>query len=175
MTLGPNAEGGTWQAQSLLLFDEAGNDGSLSGAQLVAEAEFTLSNIALVSADVDGGQGSGGSVATSISADGRYVVFQSSSNDLLAADNNNASDIFLKDTWTGTLTPVSTASDGTQGNLGSTSASISADGRYVVFSSNASQLVPGDTNRAHDVFLKDTQTGTPSREYQPPAMGVRET
>ena len=63
----------------------------------------------------------------------------------------------------GTTTRVSVASDGTQGNSFSDNPDISADGRYVVFNSFASNLVSGDTNGYWDVFVRDRQTGTTTR------------
>src|SRR5262249_23059686 len=73
---------------------------------------------------------------------------------LVTGDTNNASDIFIKDLQTGTLTWVSAGA-----NAASASPSISSDGRYVAFSSFASNLVSGDANGKSDVFLKDLQTG----------------
>ena len=95
----------------------------------------------------------------SISADGRYVVFTSYVSNLVPGDTNGTPDIFRKDTQTGVLTLVSAASNNDQGNNLSYEPSISADGRYVVFTSHASNLVPGDTNGTPDIFRKDTQTG----------------
>jgi Ca2+-binding RTX toxin-like protein/Tol biopolymer transport system component len=99
------------------------------------------------------------STTPAISADGRYVVFESTANTLVENDVNGQSDIFLHDRQTGITRRVSAASDGTQANAASTSAAISADGRYVVFASKASTLVAGDTNHASDIFVYDQQTG----------------
>jgi len=101
-----------------------------------------------------------------ISSDGRYVAFYSFASNLVAgADANgaNTSDVYVRDRMTGTTERVSVASDGTQGNKESLWPSISADGRYVVFYSNASNLVPWDTNGSYDVFLRDLVTGTTER------------
>ena len=101
-----------------------------------------------------------------ISSDGRYVAFYSFASNLVAgADANgaNTSDVYVRDRMTGTTERVSVASDGTQGNKESLWPSISADGRYVVFYSNASNLVPWDTNGSYDVFLRDRVTGTTER------------
>lgn len=100
-------------------------------------------------------------VYPSISADGRYVVFESDSSEFVTGDTNNASDIFVHDQQTGETTRVSVAPDGTQGdvNRSSLSPAISADGRYVVFSSSAN-LVPGyDLGGARAMIIKDRQTG----------------
>jgi len=95
----------------------------------------------------------------SISADGRYVSFGSSASNLVSGDANDVDDIFVHDRQTGQTVRVSVASDGTEGNGHSLEPSISADGQYVAFGSSASNLVPGDTNEADDIFVHDRQTG----------------
>ena len=74
------------------------------------------------------------------------MAFGSYASNLVPGDTNGTSDIFVYDRQTDTIERVSLAADGTQGNDSSGSPSISADGRYVAFSSDASNLVPGDTN-----------------------------
>ena len=119
-----------------------------------------ISGIQLISTSSSGVQGNiSTSQAPSISADGRYIVFESSAYNLVDRDTNNKSDIFLKDTLTGATTLVSTSSSGTQGNNHSSNPYISADGKHVVFESEASNLVDGDTNGYGDIFIKDIQTG----------------
>ena len=113
-----------------------------------------------VSLGFDGLQANGDNYAPSISADGRYVAFHSYASNLVPDDTNGRWDVFVHDRQTGTTERVSVASDGTQGNADSNSASISADGRYVAFHSYASSLVPEDTNGRWDVFVHDRQTGT---------------
>ncbi|MBI3988598.1 MAG: PD40 domain-containing protein, partial [candidate division NC10 bacterium] len=98
-----------------------------------------------------------------ISADGRYVAFISFATNLVPGDTNSTNDIFVHDLETGQTTRISIASDGTQANSESKSPSISADGRYVAFDSAASNLVPGDTNGARDVFVHDRETGKTTR------------
>ncbi|HEX7181243.1 MAG TPA: hypothetical protein VF756_05330 [Thermoanaerobaculia bacterium] len=101
-----------------------------------------------------------------VSADGNYVAFTSRATDLIAGqtDTNSGDDVFLWERATGTITLVSRASASatTAGNAASDFPSISADGRYVVYESDASDLVPGqsDANSAYDVFLYDRITGT---------------
>lgn len=112
-----------------------------------------------VSIASDGNQASSGASGGSISADGRYVTFYSGSSDLVIGDTNNTGDVFVYDRQTGQTSRVSVASDGTQGNNISIHAFISADGRYVVFDSAASNLVSGDGNYYDDVFVHDRQTG----------------
>jgi Tol biopolymer transport system component len=119
-----------------------------------------ISDIQMISTSSSGVQGNiSTSQAPSISADGRYIVFESSAYNLVDRDTNYKSDIFLKDTLTGATTLVSTSSSGTQGNNHSSNPYISADGKHVVFESEASNLVDGDTNGYGDIFIKDIQTG----------------
>jgi hypothetical protein len=91
----------------------------------------------------------------SISADGRFVAFSSYSSNLMLRDTNDASDVFVRDTLTNTTTRLSVGSEGNQGNQSSFGGSISADGRIVVFDSEASNLVSGDTNNTWDVFATE--------------------
>jgi len=119
--------------------------------------------ITRVSTDSSGNQGNGTSTSSSLSADGRYVAFDSTSSNLVSGDTNGKSDVFVKDTLTGATTRLSTDSSGNQSNGYSYDPSLSADGRYVAFESDASNLVSGDTNNYQDVFVKDTQTGVITR------------
>jgi Tol biopolymer transport system component len=114
----------------------------------------------LVSVASDGTQGNDSSSShVSISANGRYVAFQSFASNLVSGDTNNTLDVFVHDRQTGQTTRVSVASNGTQGNGLSAHPSLSANGRYVAFASSASNLVSGDTNGAEDVFVHDRKTG----------------
>jgi len=90
-----------------------------------------------VSVASDGAQGNGHSFSPSISADGRYVAFYSYADNLVAGDTNSCYDVFVRDRQTGRTTRVSVASNGKQGNGSSDYPSISADGRYVPFESDA--------------------------------------
>ena len=84
--------------------------------------------------------------------------------DLVSGDTNDAFDIFVKDRRTGAIERVSVGSGGRpEGNGDSSDPSISADGRFVMFDSIASNLVPGDTNSDRDAFVKDRKTGTIER------------
>jgi Tol biopolymer transport system component len=116
-----------------------------------------------VSVSSDGSEGNGSSVYSSISADGRYVAFQSTASNLVSGDTNGKDDIFVHDRQTGATTRVSVSSGGLEGNSNSYSPSISSDGSYVAFDSNASNLVPGDTNENYDIFVHERQTGATSR------------
>ncbi|OGN95380.1 MAG: hypothetical protein A2Z71_01595, partial [Chloroflexi bacterium RBG_13_50_21] len=117
----------------------------------------------LVSLDSNGVKGNGWSRGSSLSADGRFVAFTSNSTNLVEGDTNPFDDVYVHDRSTGQTTRVSVASDGTQSNNHSWGSSISADGRYVVFVSNASNLVAGDTNGTRDTFVHDRETGETTR------------
>jgi Tol biopolymer transport system component len=116
-----------------------------------------------VSIASDGTQGNAYSGRPSISADGRYVAFESDANNLVSGDTNGYRDVFLRDLLTGQTVRVSVASDGTEGNNESSQASISPNGRYVAYESNASNLVSGDTNGVTDIFVYDRVTGETTR------------
>ncbi|MEU8303111.1 hypothetical protein AB0C84_06065 [Actinomadura sp. NPDC048955] len=107
-----------------------------------------------------GAEGNGKSSDPSISADGRYVAFTSQASNLVAGDANGTYDVFLKDRWTGAVTNLHVDSDEDQGNSAAYSPSVSADGRYVAFSSSSVNLVPGVDNGYHNVYLRDVAAGT---------------
>jgi Tol biopolymer transport system component len=98
------------------------------------------------------------SYSPSISADGRYVAFESISPDLVAGDTNVKVDIFVHDRQTGATTRVSKDSAGVEGNGNSNNPSMSADGSSVTFESVADNLVFGDTLGFPDIFVDDLQT-----------------
>ena len=111
-----------------------------------------------VSVSSSGVQANANSFFPSLSADGRLVSFYGSSNNLVPGDTNGKSDVFLHDRQTGTTLLVSVDSAGNQGNQSSSGASsISADGRSVAFSSQASNLVSDDTNGTTDLFVRILQ------------------
>src|SRR6476469_5059900 len=116
-----------------------------------------------VSVDSAGNQGNGYSFLPSISADRRFVAFSSDASNILPGDTNNQTDIFVRDLLTNTTTRVSVDSAGNPGNNKSGSPSISADGRFVAFLSNSTNLVPGDTNNNYDIFVRDLFTNTTTR------------
>ncbi len=107
----------------------------------------------------NGTLGDQGSHYASISANGRYVAFYSSAENLVPDDDNAAKDVFRKDLQTGAVVRCSTDANGDQVSGASAFPSISADGRYVAFASEATTLVPGDGNGKQDIFRKDLQTG----------------
>ncbi len=97
-----------------------------------------------------------------ISGDGRYVVFTSSADNLVAGDTNQAQDVFVRDLQAGTTALVSVSTDGVHpGNRDSFSPTISADGRYVLFHSKASNLAAGSFGSSiENLFFRDLQTRT---------------
>ena len=143
-------------------------------------------------ADGDSGAGTHQTSNNVVSADGRYVAFPSSADNLVPGDTNGQFDVFVKDRVTGRVTRASVSSSGEQGVDGTyprgadsqstpaapqrtvTSLSISADGRYVAFLSYDTNLVPGDTNGrpgnssnpsggGEDAFVHDMRTGRTTR------------
>ncbi|MCY7320456.1 MAG: calcium-binding protein [Phormidesmis sp. CAN_BIN36] len=126
-----------------------------------------------VSTDSAGNQGTIGKSSydpyssPSISAHGRYVAFESDFTNSVPGDTNEVADVFVKDVLTGSITRVSVGINGQQSNGKSygvvSSPSISADGRFVAFASDASNLVPNDLLGAPDVFVYDRQTSSTNR------------
>ncbi len=154
--------------QSVSKFD----NGDLNGFEDIYLHDQLTHKMVLVSVAMDGTSGNGWSRYPSISADGRYVAFQSTASNLVIGDDNGVEDIFVRDILIGETTRVSVASDGTQGNQWSDQASISPDGLYVAFRSYASNLVQGDVNNfcdtdqdnifddnCQDIFLHNRLTG----------------
>jgi Tol biopolymer transport system component len=105
----------------------------------------------------------GGGGIPSISAGGRFVAFLSRAADLVRADTNGAYDIFVHDRKTGRTERASVSSSGAEANRSSFDPSISADGRFVAFSSMARNLVHHDSNRESDIFVHDRRTGKTKR------------
>ena len=116
-----------------------------------------------VSVSTGGVQGDALSSEPVVSADGRFVAFYSSATNLVPGDNNLVRDVFVRDLQTNTTARVSVSTGGAEGNALSSGPKISADGRYVAFYSDASNLVPGDTNLMRDVFVRDMQLNTTTR------------
>lgn len=108
-------------------------------------------------------QGNGQSLYPSVSADGSFVAFDSTSTNLVMGDTNFRPDVFVRDRTTGLTTRVSVSSAGVEGAGNAEAASISADGRVVAFMSSSSALVADDTNNVFDIFVHDRQTGQTSR------------
>lgn len=94
-----------------------------------------------------------------VSADGGWVTFVSAASNLVEGDRNGVPDIFVHRMGEKRVRRVSIASDGTEANGRSFNPLISRDGRSVVFESDASNLVEGDTNGVRDIFRHDLSTG----------------
>jgi Tol biopolymer transport system component len=137
------------------------NDGNGVGDVFVRDR--TQGTTKRVSVSSGGSEGNGQSFGTSISADGRFVAFESQASNMVARDGNGVGDVFVHDRTLGTTERVSLSSTGVEGNAASTASAISPDGRFVVFQSTASNLVPGDTNGARDIFVRDRLEGATER------------
>lgn len=109
------------------------------------------------------GAGNGASDLPDVSVNGRYVVFQSSSTNLVPGDTNARIDVFLRDTALNKTRLISKARAGGPANGDSTDAVVSDDGKIIVFTSTASNIVAGDTNGKPDVFRTDLSTGITTR------------
>jgi Tol biopolymer transport system component len=109
-----------------------------------------------------GAKGNGASDNPSISADGRYVAFRSRASNLSADDPDVTSDVYVRDMQTDTTTLVSraTGAAGVKGGGASLSPSISGDGRFVAFASQATNLSPDDADTISDAFVRDLQENT---------------
>ncbi|ADB50304.1 TolB family protein [Conexibacter woesei] len=111
-----------------------------------------------LSTSVGGDDGRGDSFDAHVAPDGTHVVFASVAADLVTT-NNVPRDVFLADVATGALTRVGEAPGGRRATAGSDTGDVSAGGRFVAFSSHASNLVGGDGNGREDVFVRETATG----------------
>jgi Tol biopolymer transport system component len=128
----------------------------LAGALLLADS--VLANPVVterVSIDSEGNEANGASSDPSINTNGRYIVFSSDAVNLVAGDLNGARDIFVHDWIYGTTERISVTSDGQEAQGDSNLPSISLDGRFVAFTSEAANLVSGDNNGVADVFVHD--------------------
>jgi Tol biopolymer transport system component len=115
-----------------------------------------------VSVSSGGTESNDGSYNPAISGNGRYAAFDSVATNLVANDTNGQSDIFVRDLWTGATTRVSVSSGGTPGNGWSYNPDMSYDGRFVVFHSEATNLVANDNGGQYDIFVHDQKTGETS-------------
>lgn len=145
--------------------------GGTNGSRNLFLSDTLTNSLELISVAIDGTP-AGPSGFGQVTADGRYVVFQSCASNLVFGDTNGTCDIFVRDRLFGTTEVVSRSSTGELGNDGSTVSQdpfVSADGRFVSYDSTATNLVAGDTNNASnlvpgdtafdDVFVRDSATG----------------
>src|SRR5688572_7972318 len=116
-----------------------------------------------VSVDSSGAEANWDSDSSAISADGKFVAFESYADNLVAGDTNGFADVFVHDRATGITERVSVDSSGVEGNGNSHGPSISADGQVVAFYSYAKNLVAGDRSFDFDVFVHDRATGITER------------
>lgn len=131
--------------------------GDTGGFQDAFVRNLAAATTARVSVSSNGTGGNNHSFAQSISANGSAVGFVSQASNLVAGDTNNQPDAFAR--RAGQTVRVNVSSSGTQGNNKSICSMISQDGRFVAFCSQASNLVPGDTNGKVDAFVRDLQAG----------------
>jgi Tol biopolymer transport system component len=134
-------------------------DGDTNGSMDVFMHDRETGQTARVSVSSSGEEGNDISWSPRISADGRYVAFESIASNLVEGDTNEAWDVFRHDRHTGQTTRVSVSSSGEEGNGESKWHDISPYGRWVAFSSEADNLVDGDTNENMDVFVHDCLKG----------------
>jgi Tol biopolymer transport system component len=124
-----------------------------------------------VSVASDGTEADGDSYDPMISGNGEFVVFRSRATNLISGDTNGVWDIFVHELASGQTERVSVASDGSEADGSSFSPQISDDGRFVVFRSNATNLVAGDTNQRFDIFVHDRTSGQTARVNLPAGGG----
>ena len=129
-----------------------------NGAQDVFVRDLQTGVTERVSTSSSGQEGTKSSAEPSISADGRFVGFKSAAPNLVRGDTNRVADIFVHNRVSGNTWRVSVNSTGAQADRTSYRPSISGNGRLVAFASFASNLVRGDGNEDHDVFVRDRKT-----------------
>ncbi len=135
-------------------------DGDTNGSTDAFVRDLRAGVTTRVSVASDGSQANARVGEVGFSATGRYVLMVSAASNLVAGDTNGATDLFLHDTRTGTTTRVNVADDGSETNgFIELSPTVSADGRFVAFTSTATNLVSGDTNGVADVFVRDLRRG----------------
>lgn len=131
-----------------------------------------------VSISTSGAEGTNATYDVAISGNGRYVAFESSAAEFVIGDTNGVSDIFVRDRDTGITTRVSTGPGGVEANDGSWGPSLSEDGRYVAFTSFASNLVNGSVSGALSCYVHDQVTGVTTLvsvdSHGAPAVGICE-
>ncbi len=137
--------------------------GSNKDVFLFEVATGAITQISVSPQGRDGNGSSSGFAAPSLSHDGQFTTFHSSADNLVPGDTNGFYDIFVYDRISGQIEIVSPGLFGIGGNGDSLEPSISANGRYVAFGSNASNLVPNDTNGASDIFVYDRAQATMER------------
>ncbi|MEE4637499.1 MAG: hypothetical protein V2J42_02005 [Wenzhouxiangella sp.] len=151
------SDNGQWVAFHSYADDLIADDSNGHEDVFVKDRDTTA--IELISINTSGFPGNDDSVQVALSGNGQVVAFRSKASDLVAGDNNDRWDIFVRDRSEGTTQRVSVASTGIEGNNNSTDPDLSDDGRFVVFASLASNLVSDDTNNRADIFIHDRVSG----------------
>ena len=128
-----------------------------------SETSAVASGVERVGVDTAGNQGDKDSSTAAMSADGRFVAFVSSATNLVVEDTNQQRDIFVHDRQTGITERVSVAANGDEADGESLSAAISGDGRYVAFSSSATNMAPGVQPGGVDLYVHDRADGSVER------------
>jgi len=146
-------DGDTNDASDIFMTAVGCDDGSGSWEPTTARVSLTAA----------GEQADGASTYPSVGGNGLIVAFESVATNLVEGDTNGVSDIFVRDRDLGTTLRVSVSSEGGEANGPSHLPVVSADGRFVVFISEATNLVPDDTNGVADVFIRDLESGTTER------------
>jgi hypothetical protein len=147
-----------WASNSTNLVSGDGNAVSDVFVRELASGTTTRASVSST-----GTEGNGQSYEVGISASGRYVVFESSATNLVAGDDNDKPDVFLRDLVEGTTTLISVSTAGAQANGTSWKPVVSEDGEHVAFYSDATNLVGTDSNGAYDVFVRDLEDNTTTR------------
>ncbi len=154
---GATGRGGDWELES-----KSGTIESVS--PITAEArkawDGLLATPAIISTGLDGATANGSSSDPDISDDGRFVVFASSASNLVAGDNNDQSDIFLRDNETGLIKRVNVNANGEVANALSWEPAISGNGRFVVFRTTTDNPEAGNDSLYGEIFLYDNETGS---------------
>ncbi|MFN8624830.1 MAG: EB domain-containing protein [Candidatus Binatia bacterium] len=127
------------------------------GRRNVYVCNRTASSIELVSVNAAGEPGNADSIVPMINGDGSIVAFKSNANNLVSGDGNGNVDVFVRDRNAGTTERISISVTGTDSNGESYAPVVSRDGRFVVFGSEATNLVSHDTNAAADLFVRDRE------------------
>jgi Tol biopolymer transport system component len=130
----------------------------LNGRTDIFIRDFKAGTTKLVNSALGGGVGNGGSARPTVSGNGRFIAFLSTSTDLIAGGTNGLAHVFVRDRKKGKTELISKSSVGTQANGGSLDAVISADGRWVAFESGADNLVVKDTKGKRQIYLFDRDT-----------------
>ena len=161
-SVGPAVSG---DGRYITYFSDASNlvIGDTNGARDVFLFDTITAVTTRISVDSAGAQGNEDSSEPSVSGDGRYITYRSTASNLVVGDSNNEADVFLFDRITAVTTRISVDSAAAQSDDESSNPSISGDGRYIIYDSEATNLVVGDTNGVSDVFLFDTITAVTTR------------